>query len=49
MDRAYTTERVVSDRTIDSHIRRLRAKFAGVGATPVETLPGFGYRLGPCP
>ncbi len=48
MDRAYTTERVVSDRTIDSHIRRLRAKFAALGAAPVETLPGFGYRLGPC-
>jgi two-component system OmpR family response regulator len=48
MDRAYTTERVVSDRTIDSHIRRVRARFAQVGAAPIETLPGFGYRLGPC-
>lgn len=48
MDGAYTVERVVSDRTIDSHIRRLRAKFAAVGGTPVETMPGFGYRLGPC-
>ncbi len=48
MDGAYATERVVSDRTIDSHVRRLRAKFAAVGGTPVETLPGFGYRLGPC-
>ncbi len=48
MDRAYTTERVVSDRTIDSHIRRVRAKFASAGAAPIETLPGFGYRLGPC-
>ncbi len=48
MDRAYPTSRIVSDRTIDSHIRRLRAKFAAVGAAPVETLPGFGYRLGEC-
>jgi len=48
MDRAYTTERIVSDRTIDSHVRRVRAKFARVGAAPIETLPGFGYRLGPC-
>ena len=48
MDGAYATERVVSDRTIDSHVRRLRVKFAAVGAAPVETLPGFGYRLGPC-
>jgi two-component system OmpR family response regulator len=48
MDRAYATSRVVSDRTIDSHIRRLRAKFTSIGAAPIETLPGFGYRLGPC-
>jgi two-component system OmpR family response regulator len=48
MDGAYAVERIVSDRTIDSHIRRLRAKFAALGAAPVETLPGFGYRLGPC-
>ena len=48
MDGAYATERVVSDRTIDSHVRRVRAKFAALGAAPIETLPGFGYRLGPC-
>jgi two-component system OmpR family response regulator len=48
MDRAYATERVVSDRTIDSHVRRVRAKFAALGADPVETLPGFGYRLSAC-
>ena len=48
MDHAYVTERVVSDRTIDSHVRRVRAKFALLGAAPIETLPAFGYRLGPC-
>ncbi len=48
MDRAYVSERVVSDRTIDSHVRRVRAKFAAVGASPIETLAVFGYRLGPC-
>ena len=48
MDRAYASERVVSDRTIDSHVRRVRAKFATVGAAPIETLAAFGYRLGPC-
>jgi two-component system OmpR family response regulator len=48
MDRAYATDRVVSDRTIDSHVRGVRAKFAAFGASPVETLAGFGYRLGPC-
>jgi two-component system OmpR family response regulator len=48
IDRAYATERVVSDRTIDSHVRRVRAKFAVLSADPVETLPGFGYRLARC-
>ena len=48
MDGAYAIEKIVCDRTIDSHIRRLRAKFAAVGAAPIETLQGFGYRLGPC-
>ncbi len=48
MDRAYATERVVSDRTIDSHDRRVRAKFAALNAAPIETLPAFGYRLGAC-
>jgi two-component system OmpR family response regulator len=48
IDRAYATERVVNDRTIDSHVRRLRAKFASIGATPIETVAAFGYRLGSC-
>lgn len=39
----------VTDRTVDSHIRNLRAKFADVGASDlIETRPGIGYRLGRC-
>ncbi|MDG2531095.1 response regulator transcription factor [Caulobacter endophyticus] len=39
----------LTDRTIDSHVRNLRAKFAKLGgADVVETKPGIGYRLGPC-
>jgi two-component system OmpR family response regulator len=39
----------VTDRTIDSHIRNLRGKFARLGAEDViETRAGVGYRLGPC-
>ncbi len=39
----------VTDRTIDSHIRNLRAKFAKVGGIDlIETRAGVGYRLGPC-
>jgi two-component system OmpR family response regulator len=48
MNTAYELHKIVSDRTIDSHVRRVRAKFAAVGADPVETLHGVGYRLGPC-
>ena len=40
---------VVSDRTIDSHIRRLRAKFSALDCnTVIETMHGFGYQLGSC-
>jgi two-component system OmpR family response regulator len=39
----------VTDRTIDSHIRNLRHKFAGVGGSDlIETRPGVGYRIGRC-
>ncbi len=40
----------ITDRTIDSHVRNLRAKFAAVGGHDViETRAGIGYRLGACP
>jgi two-component system OmpR family response regulator len=48
MDGAYAVEKVVSDRTIDSHVRRLRAKFEAIGAAPIETLHGIGYKLSSC-
>lgn len=48
MNTAYELHKVVSDRTIDSHVRRVRSKFAALGADPVETVHGVGYRLGPC-
>ena len=45
MAAAYDDHRYVSDRTIDSHIRRIRAKFGDPGGVPIETAHGFGYRL----
>jgi two-component system OmpR family response regulator len=48
MDRAYHESTIVSDRTIDSHVRRVRAKLKALGADPIETVHGAGYRLGPC-
>ncbi len=45
LDRAFGADHHVADRTIDSHVRRLRAKFAPHGLEPVETVYGVGYRL----
>jgi two-component system, OmpR family, response regulator len=39
----------ITDRTVDSHIRNLRRKFADLGGHDVvETRAGVGYRLGAC-
>jgi two-component system OmpR family response regulator len=39
----------LTDRTVDSHVRNLRRKFAEAGAIDViETRAGIGYRLGAC-
>lgn len=48
MDGAYALDHYVSDRTVDSHIRRVRAKFQAVGGAPVETAHGLGYKLADC-
>jgi two-component system OmpR family response regulator len=49
MDAAYVGQIIVSDRTIDSHMRNLRAKYAKVGCTAlIETVHGVGYKLGAC-
>lgn len=45
---AYADYTVVSDRTIDSHVRRVRRKFSAHGCDVIETVHGLGYRLGPC-
>lgn len=48
MNSAYDFHNVVSDRTIDSHVRRVRSKIAAVGGDPIETAHGFGYKLSNC-
>ena len=47
MDAAYQDDVYVDDRTIDSHIKRLRKKFRAVDSefTGIETLYGVGYRF----
>ena len=46
MDAAYSDQVYVDDRTIDSHIKRLRKKFKEVDDdfVAIETLYGVGYR-----
>lgn len=49
IDAAYAANMHVSDRTIDSHIRNIRAKLVDAGCTSViETVHGVGFRLGTC-
>ncbi len=47
MDAAYQDDVFVDDRTIDSHIKRLRRKFREVDAefSGIDTLYGAGYRF----
>jgi two-component system, OmpR family, response regulator ChvI len=47
MDAAYDDQVYVDDRTIDSHIKRLRKKFSETGEEfdMIETLYGVGYRF----
>lgn len=49
MDVAYADDTYVDDRTIDSHIKRLRKKFRAVDGDfhAIETLYGVGYRFDP--
>jgi two-component system OmpR family response regulator len=49
IDRLHGPGFAITDRTIDSHIRNLRGKFASLGGHDlIETRAGVGYRLGSC-
>ncbi len=49
MERAYQGQVYVSHRTIDSHIRHIRQKFAEKGAQAlIVTVHGVGYKLSDC-
>ncbi|MNW14835.1 hypothetical protein D3C71_2131760 [compost metagenome] len=46
---AYGNNSSLSGRTLDSHVRNIRAKAAALGyADIIETVRGVGLRLGPC-
>jgi DNA-binding response OmpR family regulator len=46
MEQGYPHDTYVSDRTIDSHIKRIRKKFTGLDSDfdRIETVYGLGYR-----
>jgi len=49
LDAAYEGNIHVADRTIDSHIRNIRAKMSAAGCdTVIETVHGVGFKLGRC-
>ena len=47
MDEIYSDERIVSDRTIDSHIKKLRRKISQAvpGAELIHSIYGVGYKF----
>jgi two-component system OmpR family response regulator len=44
MQRAYPFDNLVTERTLDTHVRRIRAKFRELGRDPIETVHGVGYK-----
>jgi two-component system OmpR family response regulator len=44
MARAYRYDNLITERTIDTHVRRIRAKFRGAGGDPIATVHGIGYK-----
>jgi two-component system response regulator BaeR len=47
LDRLYDDHRVVSDRTVDSHVKNLRRKIEAIrpGAEAIRSVYGVGYKL----
>ena len=47
MEGAYAYDNLVTERTIDTHVKRIRKKFRDAGHDPIETVHGLGYKLRP--
>jgi two-component system response regulator BaeR len=47
MNHLYADHRIVTDRTVDSHVKNLRRKLSEAGAEddPIRSIYGMGYRL----
>lgn len=44
MQRAYAFDNLVTERTIDTHVRRIRAKLRPHDVDPIATVHGVGYK-----
>jgi two-component system OmpR family response regulator len=44
IERAYDDHTHITERTIDTHIRRIRAKLSPFDLNPIKTIHGLGYR-----
>ncbi len=44
VQRAYSFDNHVTERTVDTHVRRIRAKFRAHGHDPIATVHGVGYK-----
>lgn len=44
IDRAYAHDNHITERTIDTHIRRIRSKMRAYDVDPIETVHGLGYK-----
>jgi two-component system OmpR family response regulator len=49
VSQVYGHGHYITERTVDSHIRRVRKKLLDQGADPIETVYGVGYRLREAP
>ncbi len=44
VEEVYSINHHITERTIDTHVRRIRAKFRPTGYDPIETVHGLGYK-----
>jgi DNA-binding response OmpR family regulator len=44
IERAYVHDNHITERTMDTHIRRIRSKMRPFALDPIETVHGLGYK-----
>jgi len=49
IERVREADTHITERTVDTHVRRIRAKLRPHGFDPIETVHGLGYKAAPAP